>query len=408
MSRNALICLAVIAMAWPAMAQGRRDRGGDFGPGRQEFGGGFGRGSGEQDDWRGRGGPRGGRMSLDRMADRLAERLELSEDQRAQYDEIVADYADHWQQQQGHREERRELAMAYRDARDNGNLEEAEEIRARMREVGGGRREMMQSFFTDVEQILEPAQVERLSEIRQHIGRGQRGPRRGDMRQLVQEMPERLSMTEDQRVAFDEILAQARERRQANRERWQEIAPLVREMRDARRNGDEARADELRAELEELRPERPQPGHILEQIRGILTADQQQMLEEIQREFVGSGRGRDRGQRAPQMDLRAVMQAAKRVNVEGAQRSALKQAITEATREARRNRNPESQAAIAAELHQQILTILAPEQETEYTKALADVEHRGRRGHGDQERDRHQRRGARPGPAGGDRWDEPE
>lgn len=400
MRRAALLLATIVGMACIAEAQPQRGSDGDRGFGRRGDRGGFRERGGPGEGF---GGPRRGPgrqgMDLDRMADRLANTLELDENQRGQFDAIVDEYREAFDQMRAQREEHRELAMAYREARRSGDDERAEELRAQMAEFGGGRRELMESFVAEIEPILDETQIERFREIQSRMReRGERSRQRHEMRRMIEELPDQLGMTEEQRAEYNAMLESHREERRAHRE---QMRPLIEEMREARRNGDAERVEEIRAELEANRPQRRGPEAIIEQVMTILTPEQQAQFREIRSNMAGQGR------RGPKTDLRTVLSAAQRLDLRPEQRKQMREVLREARRARGKGRMSRQQDAELAEtIKGQLMEILDADQKVAFEENLERAERsRPGKGRGDRDRGhRRDRRSDRPrgdGPRGG-------
>ena len=365
-----IIGLALVCMALPASAQ-RGDRG------RQERPG-FGR----------QRGPRGhqGRMSPDALLHRLPSMLELDDAQRAQFDEIAAKYLAQFEERQGQREEIRALAEQYREARRSGDDARANEIRAQMREFGGGRGQLINAFFDELTPILRDDQREKLAQFRERMGPG--GPRGPDLRRLVRDLPDQLELNDEQRAAFDKLVAEQRELSEQNRERWLKMRPLIQEMREARDAGEDERADEIQRELEEKRRGRPNAEALFDKLEPILTDEQKAKLAELRASYMES---RGRGSR----DAGSILRAAKQLDLTAEQRERLKEIMRDVEQAKRVRMDREAREELARLVKGQITELLDADQATEFERLLE----RGKRGGRHEGRGRH--RGDRPGRGGG-------
>jgi hypothetical protein len=362
-----MISLAVFCLALPAQAQRERAAGGQERPGMRQ-----GR--------RMAGGP--GQMSPDALARRLAQELELTDEQREEYAEIVASYRQKWEELRGRGQEMRELARELREARESGNTERAEQIRQQMEGFRGGGEEVMLDFLDQVETILDEQQIQRLSQFRERMQRAREdGQRRADMRQLIQRLPDELELSEEQRAEFQEILAAQREQFGQQRERWRELRPLMEELREARAAGDEERVAELERELEQRRPRMPGSEELLEQIEQILTAEQKVKLAELRAQLERRGR---------ELDARRILDTARRLDLNKEQRERLKEITREAmTVRGRVRMDAEARAELAKSVKRQILEMLDAEQAAQFERLLERgsrgeriERERGRRGEG--------------------------
>lgn len=247
---------------------------------------------------RGRGGPPDPEWILNRIADRL----ELNEAQRAALAEKV----------EAKREDFRaafENMRAVRQAERDGDTALADQLRA---EVGDNNpRTMFDGILTELEPMLDDSQVERIAEWRE---RGPRGPGEGGRGRWggdgdrrggpFRELGDRLQLSEEQWTEAREIIAE--HRAEVSDEDRGGMRDLFRKMRDARDSGDEATIAELQSEMDAARAARAEHfDTLLTKIEPILTDDQLDELDAFREDLrfrmenpppPGEGRfGRQRG-----------------------------------------------------------------------------------------------------------------
>jgi len=301
---------------------------------------------------------------FDRMLDRFANQLELDEAQRAQFNEVAEPYR---QRMQDMGRRRGEMRQAMRD----GDQERGAAMRGGMSHGGewGG---MFTELLDEVPPLLREDQLDRLYEMQDRMD-GQR--RQGEMyRRLMTDLPKELGLDDAQRQQWDELMASGREQ---HRERWQETRALWEEVRAAEDAGDQERAQELREQLEGMRPE---PGQMLptffEQVEKILRDEQKAVLENFRQEF---GIGRE-GEARGQADVRNIIRAARRVRLSGEQRDEFRLIERDAMRARREisRRDAEGQAVLAAKVKKQIVELLDPEQTREFEEHLQRLDRRSR------------------------------
>jgi hypothetical protein len=375
MSKAWLIGLSILVLALPAQAQrGPRGQRGEVGRGR---------------------GPM--RVPMEGMIRNLGSELNLSEEQQTQYDAIADRYLAQWQSGEETRDQMREIGRQLREAREAGDTERAEQLRGQMQELAANRGQQMQNFFAEVEPILNQDQLARFNQIRERMQRRQGGDlQRRQMRDLLRRLPQELELTEEQRAAYDQMVAEQREQMGQLREQWRELQPLMRELRAARAEGNEQRVAEIEAELAEKRPEPPGPNQLLDKLMPILTEAQQAKLTALRQQY-GPGRG-PAGPEGPPMDPQTMLRAAKRLDLSPEQQEQLRKINREAQElERRARREPETRAAASDQIHKKIVAILNPDQVEQFNKMVAG-ERPDRRERGDRERNRgegRQRRGDR-------------
>lgn len=326
-----------------------------------------------------RGRDRGGRA--DRMFARIADELELDEAQRAQLDEIAAEHRERMRETE---EREQEIREAMRDTDD----EHAAELRAELREIRGPETGMTE-VLEKLEPILRDDQISRLWEMQDRNDR--RRDDRERYRRITQELPDELGLSEEQRDEFDALL---RAQREQMRERWSEVRPLMEEMRQAREAGNQARVDELRQQLEDTRPSQDALFEaFFEELKDTLTEEQLGLLSAFREELAGGGPG----QRGGPSDVRNVLRAVKRLELDSDQKGRIREIEREAIGAYRKipRSNKEEQAVLAAETQAEIMEVLNEEQAKEFESVLkqAGGRQRGERG---QRRERGRERERQP------------
>jgi len=323
-------------------------------------------------------------MPLRMMAERLADELDLTEEQRARFDEIVEKYSEQSLERAEHHARMRELGQEYRAARTAGDDQKAAEIREQMRELAAQRGQIIENFMTEVEAILEPAQVEKLREMRGRLRSfGERG---ADIRRLIDSLPEELDLTPEQRVQYEDLLDEHRQQMQEHQRAWREAREEKRrQMEEAEAAGDEERAAALREEMLRSRPEPVGFDEFFERLAAILTEEQRSRLAELRAEMALPP-----GQRAAAEDVRELLRAAKRLDLNEQQREKLKEIQREAlTGERAARRDPQARQELAAKIKNQIMALLDDGQKADFEKML-----KGERP------GRHRYEGDRPPPGG--------
>jgi hypothetical protein len=310
--------------------------------------------------------PRGPRFGA--LFQRMPDELGLDDEQRAQFEDIAAEYRERMGEARQRGGEMREVFREMQAAREAGDEERVEELRAQLRERRGGMGQFVEKFFEDVEGILREDQLERLSQIRSRVTQGMQGGR--NPMERLRELRDRLELDEQQEEQFDKLLEDLREQGGQRRQRMEELRPLMRELREAMEAGDEERAEELRAQLQQQRSGR---GEMLEdffvELEKILRDDQQEILAQF-REEMGERGPRGQGGR---VDVRAILNAARRLRLDQDQKAELNeigQAALRAERELQR-RDREGRAMIAAKVKREIIAILDAEQAEQFETYLS-------------------------------------
>ncbi|NUQ49606.1 MAG: GreA/GreB family elongation factor [Phycisphaerae bacterium] len=186
---------------------------------------------------RGQGGPPGpGGPNFEMLSQRLADQLDLDDQQRASYDEIVASFRERFAQS-GQGEQMRDLMRQMREARQAGDDALAEDLRRKMDETRRAGETLREEFLSQVEPILRPEQVERLATIRERLGNMER-QRFGNPMQQIEELRDVLRLDDQQNRHFDELLADMREQMRSQRGMGAELRPLIEELRRHKRDAE--------------------------------------------------------------------------------------------------------------------------------------------------------------------------
>ncbi len=147
--------------------------------------------------------------SLGPTAQRLAERLELTPEQKTQYDKLVAKYEARAQEKAGQRDQLRDLTTQYREARKNGDEAKAEQLRTQMQELRAGHTQLFQDFFNEVAPLLNPDQTEKLNRFRERFQPGGREGRPGEVQALFR-AARQLDLSDEQKERLRQIVREAR------------------------------------------------------------------------------------------------------------------------------------------------------------------------------------------------------
>lgn len=297
-------------------------------------------------------GDRGGRGGgFDRMFERIARELNLDDEQRARFDELVAAQRERMRAARGQRDRGPEGERG-EDSRPDGRPERGR--------FGGG--DPMAQFYDELKPILSEEQAAKLDDMRAEMRR--RGPDRGGMsRRIIDELPAELQLDDQQRTQFDDL---AETLRRHEREQFESARPLFEQMREARDAGDDERVQALREEMERSRRDREAPlNQFFDELDGILRADQKQRLAEYREELS------NRDRRDASTDVRSILRAARRLDLTDEQKDALRDLEREVTDQAREVRGDrEAAAKLAAEVKDRISKLLDDEQRAQFDDSL--------------------------------------
>jgi hypothetical protein len=336
-----------------------------------------GEGNDRRERWRGRDRGDRGRW-MERMVERVAEDLGLDEAQREELDQHIAA---HRQRMEGYRELRQEL----RTAREEQDDARTAALEAKLEEYGNPR-DSIRQIFDDMEPSLSDDQYDRMMDMREQWRqrqeeRNQAREERQRYREMIEELPEQLKMSDEQRESYERLVEQRREQR---RSRMEQMRPLWREMREAWDSGDEARVEELRQKLGDMRPSMEQAtAELLKQVEEqVLKDDQKPLLDEFRSQqgwTDGEMPAADARPGEPRtLDAREVLHAARRVRMERTQRHELRLLARETIKKQHdiRRSDKEGQAKLAAEVQKKIVDMLDAEQKSVFEKELKRAQSR--------------------------------
>lgn len=307
------------------------------------------------------------------MAQRLANQLSLTPQQRTQFNALITQYRTQWQaQQQGSQSApMRDLVQQLRTARRNGDDAKVAELRAQLKATGGAGRDMLQNFFADFEKILADEQVTKLDQLRTRFQNRPGAQERGQQRAaFLDRLPAELEMTPEQQASFQALREKGRAQLEAARTQQEALKPLRQELRQARQAGDDARVTELEAQLKGQRPTGQAPGELLKQLGDLLTPAQQEKLQTLIQEnraaLQASGHG-------PALNMHQIASAAKQLKLDVAQREQLKQILREAQqahRPAADGAAPPAPGAGMQALRAKIMDMLDADQKAQFERLL--------------------------------------
>ena len=267
-------CVVLVGTA-TAVAQDRterRGRGDRAGPEARE-GPGFGRENADPGRW---------------IMRRLLRDMDLSEKQQDQVREILRDAQQanrEWQEK--HESELGELRDTMRQARedrDRDAMRQAGEKWRELREDAPDREETadkIRDVLTDEQRKLFDERAEQMRDRAWGFG-GRMDPGEFMLRRLLRG----VDLTDEQEKKIATVMEEAREEREAWRDENQdEIDELREQMRDAREDRDREAMRELGPEMRKLYEGAPKPDAALDTIRGVLTAEQQEVFDERREEM---------------------------------------------------------------------------------------------------------------------------
>lgn len=315
---------------------------------------------------------------IERIAARIADELELDDQQREQLNQIMA----------RQREQMRSLRGQRPSPPPGSPPQDGEPVAPppppldrpgtpEMRGGFGGPNPFDQ-VFEELKPILREDQLERLGPIQERFSRmrgpgGPGGPDRDPMGRMLRDLPERLNLNDEQKAHFDELLDEFRAQQ---RERFESMRPIIEELRQAQEDGNDARVEELRAALDESRPD-PGAGidELLTKLEDALDAQQKAALADYRTEL----RERAPGQRdAGASDLRSLLSAVRRLDLEAEQREAVRKIERDTMAAARKlaRDDREGRALLLATARKALAEVLSEEQMTKVDELMKERQRR--------------------------------
>lgn len=244
-------------------------------------------------------GDRRGQNDAERL-DALLDVLELTESQRAQVDEMVADFT---RQAFSRGKQRSLIERQLATARENGNEEKVRELQEELREFeqqATKPRELMMNITS----LLTPQQKRKLAEHMIETGTADQKLPGGPVDKLEMSL-QLLDLTEAQRKAIDGHISAWRAAAQADeRERPAKVQALESQLAEASKAGDQEKERELRGELRKLNRDRPSHFTLLRSVMGELTEAQRQTLRDMREKAQEARRAdSDKPAASDQLDL---------------------------------------------------------------------------------------------------------
>lgn len=218
---------------------------------------------------RGERGRRDGRSPVERFNDALST-VDMTADQEAAIDTLIDEMTPEFQARREQWEAMRPLFEEMRTAREEGDSERVDELRAQIREQRPERGDLMRRFVGGLEEILSPEQMEQLRAAG-GMGRGRgegrgRGGReaqpQGDMRMILRVLRD-LDLTPEQRDDIRHAMEETRRAAQAEREdsRQEHFDALIAAVKSVLTDEQAVQFDAELAELQERQGDRGRRGN---------------------------------------------------------------------------------------------------------------------------------------------------
>ncbi len=310
------------------------------------------------------------RMRLDSLAEQLPTQLKLDAAQAQQFDALVAEQR---AAIEGDESARRlaELGDTLRAAQQAKDYPRVREITAEMRALRD-RSNWTPAFLDKVGGLLREDQRPALDSVRTRLSlqdrRAQSGANR--LERTVMRLRNQLGLTPEQEPQFDGLVEQFRERfaaADADRAAGDDARrKLLDDLRTAQAAHDTAKLNDIEKQLSARRDaELTLLDEFFDELDPLLSDDQRAYLEQYRDDAALPGGGVD--------NVRTVLRAARRLELQDEQRSALRQIERDAIAAQRqlKRRDKEAQSALAAKTRDQIRELLTETQAADFERLLS-------------------------------------
>lgn len=315
------------------------------------------------------------RMRLESLAEQLPSQLKLDEAQAQQFAALVAEQRAALEGDESARK-LAELGDTLRAAQQAKDYPRVRQITAEMRAIRD-RSNWTPAFLDKVGALLREDQRAALDSVRTRLSlqdrRAQTGANR--LERTVIRLRNQLGLTPEQEPQFDALVEQYRERfaaADAERATGDDARrKLLEELRTAQAAHDTAKLNDIEKQLAARRDaELLLLDEFFDELDPLLSDDQRAYLEQYRDDAALPGGGLD--------NVRTVLRAARRLELQDEQRAALKQIERDAIAAQRqlKRRDKEAQAALAVKTRDQIRAVLSEAQAADFERLLT----RGARG----------------------------
>lgn len=302
---------------------------------------------------------RAGTDRLQTIMGKIAAELNLDAAQKQKLDEIVDSYL----KELG---DRRRKWFEMRQAEKQGDAAKAEALRAELQDAGPTNpQSTVPAILGELEPHLRADQKQQLGEIEARFTRRAAGS--SELTALANVAAE-LNLNDRQQQQYDALVAEYREHTASDASRMIEVAGIYKELEEARRSGDEARAAELQKRMAAAQPDRRgELEKLLDRIEQILDTDQRRAFAEQRDDIVSSLTARGGGP-----DIRTLLRTAKRLKLEDDQKHKLADVERESEEALRalKAHDRDGRLRLAAKVKTDIMAILTPEQQRDFERQL--------------------------------------
>lgn len=312
--------------------------------------------------------------------DRMAEELQLDEDQRAVLEDVKASQVERM-------EAMRDRWQQVREAYDSGNEELGDQLRDAMREEmrgSGGPRGFMDEAMTELDPVLTEDQRALAADMRER--REERWQNRGQRRRAQLEgepaadgdaetqddLTTALNLDANQKAAYAELM---NANKQQTAELDAEIASVNGQIKLAQEAGNASQVEKLSQQLNGLTALREaQNEQFHDQVDSLLNAEQKIAYAEIRADAQVADDLKEIS-----ADLRTVLRAAMRLKLDRAQKTQIRDMAKEArtlyrtareTDRKNRDRDRSAEKALADQMKNRIVVLLNEEQLDKYIESL--------------------------------------
>lgn len=296
---------------------------------------------------------------LQRALDRALADVDLSEDQKARIDQMLAEFVaqhadDPSNSPRPSGPELQKLLEEMRRAREAKDEAKIKELQVRLG-MGGSRAQIGQ-FLQQVESVLTPEQAEKFRKA-QSAQERQRGAAGGDPLERIEQMRDELDLSPEQDARFDPLRDALVEALEAAKPDQDALLKIVGELREAAQAGDQARVEELREKITAPQAAREDAlNTFFGSLNRMLKPEQLRVAQRYESQLLRSPAG-------GALDARRMIQLAKRLDLSAQQKgqlATLERSVARELREAQRD--PVALKTLNEQTEADIRGILTPEQ----------------------------------------------
>ncbi|MEP0846810.1 MAG: Spy/CpxP family protein refolding chaperone [Phycisphaerae bacterium] len=313
------------------------------------------------------------RTDYSALADRLTQELSLTDEQRRQLEQFIAEERAGQRKVNAHGADAHRM-QEMRKALKEGDTKKAEELRKQMGERRGAG--ALDRILDKLDPTLNDEQRAKLADIRPSLA-GAAGMSGGTTTERLGRLKTQLELDEKQSAEFDRLYEQFQKNYAGLEEQQQaEMMGLIDQVREAAKAGDNERVAQLREQIESSRGQTDEAVHgFLDEVEKILRDEQMFNFERYTRQFASKDNF------GPAGDVRRLLAAARRLDLDREQRDKLRDLERETSRAARQARRDSAAAAQVYEsAREKLAEIIGADKVSELEQKLSEHGALSRRG----------------------------